>query len=257
MSQLSSRHTLSRRSVLLLSIILVGITACGNSASAANSLPSGKGPMPTITLDNTAPSNIDIIFNINMRNGSLSLSGHALSWPEFLLGYQATYQGKLVIFQKGEKVACNSSVLQNQGEIKIVPIPAAGTVIHCTYTSPQGTANWSITVPESPVITSPKPNSVITRSTATYYTMTVLPNCKTSGVELDYPDGRGGMAGMGNDSSVNCGSSQKVDTSTLPPGSGGIGVGEFLQPAYATNNPGFHSFTMQIYTSTTIPVTWK
>lgn len=236
---------------ILLSTFLL-LSACGTSSTTGNTLPPNKGPQPTVVITNTAPSNIDISFGVGI------LQDDPNQPARFSIAWNAIYQGNLVTFQQGEKMECNSLLVPNGGsKVEVTPIPAAGTVYNCMYTSPQGKTSFSFTVPGRLTITSPASGATITRSTSTPYTMTVLPDCKSTGIGLDYPDGRGGMAGFGNPASINCGTNGTTDTTKVTPGPGGLVVEEFLQPAYATNNPGFHSFTMQIYTSTTIPVTWQ
>lgn len=236
----------------LLSILLL-VAGCGGDANTSTtSLPLGKGPQPTIVISNTAPSNIDISFGVTI------VQYYPNDPAKFSIGYTATYQGELITFQQGEKMQCNDLILSNNGsKIYIDPIPPAGTVYNCNYTSPQGKARFSFTAPGRLTITSPVSGAIIARSTSTPYTMTLLPDCQSTGIGIVSSDGRGGMSLSGSNASVNCGESGTMDTTKASLGIGGISVEEFLQPAYATNNPGFHSFVMQIFSSIAIPVTWQ
>ena len=247
----------SLRSSLLFLVMLVSLlAACSNSSSASNNqstLPTGKGPMPTVIVDNTAPSNLDVQFNVNITESTP---------PKLVFTVDVRYHNAIVEFQHGEKVQCNGITTDNQQSQFISPAPPAGTMYNCIYTSPQGQANFSFTIPQRPAITSPASGSTIVRSTSTRYGITVLPNCIASGVTILYTDLSGGMAGYGANTSVKCSPDQTVDTSSFDtssfsPGPGFLGVEETIQPSYSTNNPGFHTFTMQIYTSAMIPVIWQ
>lgn len=237
-------------------MLVLLLAACSNSSSTGgnqSTLPLGKGPMPTVIIDNTAPSNIDMQFTV---------SNTGLVQPKLVFVVNIRYHNAIVKFQHGEKVQCNGKTIDNQQSLFISPAPPAGTMYNCTYLSPQGQANFSFTVPQRPAITSPASGTTIVRSTSTHYSITVLPDCVASSVEILYTDLSGGMAGYGANTSVKCSPDQIVDTSSFDtssfsPGPGFLGVEETIQPSYSTNNPGFHTFRMLFTSEAHIPITWQ
>jgi hypothetical protein len=241
-----ARH-LSKHLLLLVTILSI-FTACGSSAQEVYT----TGPLPgvpTITLDNTAPSNLDLDFVIVIDQLSPTHPKQLRIEPNF------SYQSHLVKFIHGEKLVCGGISLANGAGIYTLQIPPAGTATTCAYNSPQGSTSFVYTVPAQITITSPAPGTTLTRSTSTQVTFSLLPNCQDVGVII----GSTHTDGSGSESSVDgggCVATQTVNTLNEPAGPGLVGAVEVLRSP-ATNNPGFHSFLLNVRTTAIIPVTWK
>lgn len=238
------------RNGLVLLIAAVFCTACSLAPSTTAALPPGKGSIPTVTLDDTSPANLDFAMSISIDQ--LDLPNPTV----MTIGAQFMYNNSLVRFIKGEKLVCGGTTIPTMyGQAYVTSkIPPAGTIVNCTYSSPQGQATFSYAVPEQPKILSPAPGVTIVRSKQTALTVTIVPTCTDDGVGILIGNsGRG--AGVASDKG--CSPQQTVDTTGLSPGPGILGFGEGEQINEVTNNPGFHSFYLRFNSNAVIPVTWK
>ncbi len=235
--------------VLLVTVTFTLLAACSSQQQQV-SFEDPKGIQPTITIDNTAPSNIDLNFHVSVSQSDPDQPIHFRLFPS------VTYHSLVVNFIHGEKFVCGGKVIPNGEIADITPIPPAGTTATCTYESPQGRASFSYTVPAQPTIVSPASGATVTRSAQTPITVTMLPNCKDLGTIVGErrPDKQWDIAGA---EGAGCVAHQTVNSLPYAAGPGMLGVQEELQTSLVTNNPGFHSFTLSITGGAIIPVTWK
>lgn len=250
---MSQKSSFNIATILLSSILL--LSACDlATGSVHNTLPSNKGPMPTIVLANTSPTNIDM--------GLLVKITQDFGTKTPVLSLLATFyyqQNNVIIFKRNEKFICDGIAfpMDSGSFVSITNIPVEGTAMNCTYTSPQGQVSFSFAIPEQPKIISPINNAVVTRSAQTPMIVSIVPTCKDLGTEIDYKNTHGSYSGVGVPSPDGCVAQQTVNTLGASAGPGGLGVNETEKITDATINPGFHSYEMTITTSMLISVTWQ
>jgi hypothetical protein len=232
-------------------VIIAFLTACDQPTSSVTSLPPNKGAIPTVTLDNTSPANIDFSLSVNIEQDDASKPANMIIGPQFM------HDNSVITFTRGEKLTCGGVAMPTTTGSGYSPAntPSAGTVVNCTYLSPQGQASFSYTVPEQPKVMSPTAGATVARSVQTAVSVTIVPTCKTAvGIMLGDSSGHGasvpGTPG-------GCSSQQTVDTTPLQAGAGKLGVTEGGETTEITNNPGFHSFKLAYWSSSVISVTWK
>jgi hypothetical protein len=249
-----------RRGVLLPQVFAVFLTlllfaACATANGTVNtSLPPGKGPAPTIILSNTAPSNIDLAMAVGIVPSFPNTGAHFQIAPIFY--YQKT---DIIQFKQGETFECggNAIPMDSHSGYASATIPVPGTVIPCTYTSPQGQASFSFTVPERATIISPLSGATVTRSPQTPLTLGLTPACDDVGIKTGYEASPGTWEAGSATAPDGCAKQQTIDTTSFPAGPGVLGVQEYVKVNSITNNAGFHSLTLSISTETDIPVKWK
>lgn len=165
---------------------------------------------------------------------------------------------QFVVFKQGESFVCNgvSLPLTNTTAYQSSTIPNAGTVENCVYTSPQGQATLSVTVPAIPQIVTPRSGETVTRSTQTPVVVAPTPGCQGMELEISSPNTIGGLNGYPLPWS-GCATHQDVDTTGATAGNGFMQLEEADTSAPITNNAGFHSLTINAYAYTEMPITWK
>lgn len=254
--------------VLMLVVAVLALAACdvasqtrsippnkGAAASETPSVPPNKGAAGTITLDNTAPSNIDLALTVSI------IQPLAPSRMRFeLLPAYYYQQAQIISFTRGEKLQCNGMTLPMDTSSSYISttLPASGTVIKCTYVSPQGQASFSFTVPELVKLISPMPGATVARSEHTPLTFGPTPACKALGVVLGYKAPQQAVfRGSTQEAPNGCAAQQSINTLTLPAGPGSVGVVEVVKNDTATNNTSFHSLSLMVTTKIEVPVTWQ
>ncbi len=239
---------------LMLVVAVLALAACNVASTRPSALPD-KGATGTITLDNTAPSNIDLALTVGIIRPLAPEHRRFELLPAYY--YQ---QSQIIHFTHGEKLQCNGMPLPMDTSSSYISttLPASGTVMTCAYVSPQGQASFSFTVPELVTLISPVPNATVTRSEHTPLAFGPTPACKALGVVLGYQDPQQAVRrGSTQEAPNGCAAHQSVNTLALPAGPGSVGVVELVNNDTVTKNAGFHSLSLTVSTKVEAPVTWK
>lgn len=235
--------------------ILLLLSACSPAISATNtSIPTNKRSAPTITLDNTDPANIDLAITVQIVHHLPPEAPHFIIEPMFY--YQQT---KIIQFKKGEKLVCGGNNIPADSSSAYISytLPTQGTVMPCTYISPQGQASFSFTIPEQVKIITPASNAGVIRSEQTSIDIQVAPGCKGLGIRTGYKNTKGGYSVTTVEAPDGCAAQQTINTLSLPQGQGVLGIEDVENEGSIANNDGFHSLDFSIFTETDIPVTWQ
>lgn len=249
------KRTYVVKTLLLLFATVLALSACGSSSTSTSATtPTDKGPAPVITLDNTAPANIDFAFSAGVVQSNPNAPLQFEMVPVFY--YQQT---QIIQFKHGEKLECNGIALPMRpgSGYATDTVPAPGTVIPCTYVSPQGQASFSFTVPGQAKVISPAAGAVVIRSAQTAVTLSLAPGCQSIAMVTGHQGGiSGGYVSGTVIASNGCATHQTINTLDQPSGPGVLGVQETETEGGVTNNTGFHSFVLNIETRGEEPITW-
>lgn len=248
-------------SVFMLAIATLAISGCGATSLTTKpqpTLPPYKQAIKYVKLANTAPSNIDFALTVSIAKPLPPNKPTFILQPVFYAANTSYKYSQIVSFTRGEKFVCNGVPMPTSSSNAYVTteIPAPGTVFNCTYSSPQGSADFSFTSPALPEIVSPAANDKVERSKQAPVVITPTPACHYIGFAVMSAARPGEFSGGTVGGSPNCATHQTVDTSSATAGSGVFGVDEGDINGTLADSAGFHSFAMTVKSEVNIPVTW-
>lgn len=213
-------------------------------AGCSIGLPTSDGSPPPITLANTAPSQLDAAVDINIGGYDVSQRGMTSIGVHFLA------HGRLVLFQKGETLACGGAapVRLSTGIDQSYPSSAvAGKMFSCLYTSGKTSGVITFQIPMAPVLLSPAAGATVARSAATPIHFQAGGGALTIVVFATDAKGLANVSGPGVAS---------VDTSRFTAGSGGVLLNQSPTVAHASANA-FASYTIYCVAITQTAVIWR
>jgi len=235
-------------------VAVLTLSACDVSSASVNpTVPPNKGGASAIVLANTAPANIDLALTVAIIHPIPPEQARFQILPAFY--YQ---QDEIIQFKQGEKFECSGVSVPTDSNSSYITfnIPAAGTVMNCTYFSPQGQASFPITIPAQARLVSPASGATVAISAQTPLTIDVVPPCKGVAIEVGYKNSQGEYVGGTQDAPDGCAAQQVFSTLNMATGPGMLGVEEVEKESAITNNAGFHSLTLMVMTRVEEPVTW-
>ncbi len=147
---------LSRVCAVFLAGLCLLAAGCGNFASS-----------PTeVTLSNTAPSQLNMHFNISVTN-STNTPPYVGATAKVLVSFEFFSSNIFVHFNRGESIVCDSVAMQYNGQhdfTGMLPFLGPAKPHTCTYTSPNGATTFTFYEPVQPLIISPHSQDNLARN---------------------------------------------------------------------------------------------
>ena len=226
--------------------------AQSTAAPSPNTQSISDRAIPPVILHNPAPHELEVVFDVNMTSSGAD-SGN------MIIGLSFLSHGNPVQLLGDVQVRCNGKAMPVHQHYALFQLANAapqtlqGTALDCTYHVSNSTTSFSLSVPQAPVIRSPREGASVSRSphTAVSYQydsqsgrllglVALGAGTKTIAAHLDISDQ--GQA--------------TLDTSTFPPGKGSIALTQALTPRVAWTGTPFRSLQAEGMATAQISITW-
>ncbi len=147
----------SKVSAVLLVGLCVAAAGCGNFTPSATE----------VTLSNTAPSQLSMLFNVSVTN-STSTPPYIGVTSKVLVSVEFFSSNIFVHFNRGESLLCDAITIEYNGQHDFtgeLPYLGPAKPHTCIYTSPNGSTTFTFYEPVQPLIITPHSQDNLARTT--------------------------------------------------------------------------------------------